>query len=382
VRDCCSCPRYAGRRWRWPGCFFGQLLFPYAYAYQDYYFYSCAVFLAAALGFFLSGLLDSRLPRWLVWPLLAVPFAAQIATYRGNYYPQQLVKSDGGFAFTTALRDFLPKDSVIIVVGADWSAIVPYYAQRKALMVRNGLENNGEYLDRAFADLVDEDVSALVLMGDQRHNYFVIQRAAAAFGIDTLPSAVHDRAEIYCSLRYRDRFKQDLRAANNLWDMINEPMAPVAPPAGPFRVRPTTAQTAFPFVSPAPLRAYFQYGLGYMWLDGQKIIFAHPDSDIWMRAPGQATQIEWDFGLVPDSYLRAEGRTDGVEFSITAMSARGGVREIFRRYLDPVARPSDQGKQKVVVPYLPRPGEILHFSDRAGPNAAFDWTYWARIEVK
>ncbi len=116
--------------------FWAQLLFPYAYAYQDYYFYSCAVFLVAGLGFLLIGLFDTRLPRWLCWLLLAMPFGAQAVTYVRGYYPLQLVQSAGGFPFTRALRDFLPKESVVIVAGDDWSAIIPYYTQRKALMIR------------------------------------------------------------------------------------------------------------------------------------------------------------------------------------------------------------------------------------------------------
>lgn len=59
--------RGSAKRWSvgMAGVFFAaQLLFPFAYAYQDYYFYACAAFLLAALGITLLGVLDSRLPRW------------------------------------------------------------------------------------------------------------------------------------------------------------------------------------------------------------------------------------------------------------------------------------------------------------------------------
>jgi len=293
------------------------------------------------------------------------------------------VQSEGGFSFTRALRDFLPKDSVIIVVGGDWSAIIPFYSQHKALMVRSGLENDGAYLDRAFAELADEDVSALVLLGGQKHNYFVINRAAAMFGIDIQPSAVHDRAEIYCNLRYRDQFKAKLKEAHDMGgDLINEPMPALGSMSQPFRVLPVTAHTAFPNIDPAPTRAHFQFGLGYMWLEGRKIIFAHPSSDVWVRAPGRSGQVEWEFGLVPDSYQRTGSRTDGVEFSITGISAGNRERVLFKRYLAPVNQARDRGTQKITVPFEPRPGEILRFSDRPGPGDAFDWAYWVRIEVK
>src|SRR5258708_4343361 len=121
-------------RWRVLGTggmfLLAQCLFPFAYAYQDYYFYACAVFLNAAFGFLLLGLLDSRVPRWCGWLVLLVPFAAELNTYWRGYRPLQMVQSNGGFPFTEALRDLVPQESVIIVAGADWAAMIPLYAQR------------------------------------------------------------------------------------------------------------------------------------------------------------------------------------------------------------------------------------------------------------
>jgi len=374
-------------RVRWPalalaGVFFwAQLLFPYAYAYQDYYFYSCAVFLSAGFGYLVFGLLDSRCPRWLAWPLVAVPFVAQAVTYYTGYYQEQRLVSDGGFPVTAAMRDALPRDSVIIVSGADWASMIPYYAQRKALMVRNGLENDGPYLQRAFADLADEEVSALVLVGIQCGNRFIVDRAVQAFDIDPMPTVTAPNVEVYVSRRIRDRFKQDVRAANNYGQLVNPDVAPLNLPAEPYPVRPGTAHAAYVNISPAPVRAYFQFGWGHMWVDGRKGTFAHPNSDLWIHAPGAATRIEMDFGLVNGAYEGPKDKTDGVEFSIIGISA-DSEREIFRRYLDPVARAADRGTQKEVIPYQPFPGEILQFSTRPGATAGYDWAYWTRIEVK
>ena len=125
-----------------------------------------------------------------------------------------------------ALRDFLPKGSVIVVAGGDWSAIVPFYSQRKALMVRNGLEDNAAYLDRAFRDLADEDVVALVLLGNQRHNNFIWWTARprlSASDPNCLPPSTN-RAGIYCSLRYHDRFKKKLKESITSGILTNEPV--------------------------------------------------------------------------------------------------------------------------------------------------------------
>ncbi len=363
--------------------FLAQLLFPWAYAYQDYYFYTCALFLSAAFGWLFLGALDSRIPRWLCWGLLVVPFAAHLWVYFGNYHKQQMAVSEGGFSYTMALRDFLPKSSVIIVVGADWSAIIPYYSQHRALMVRNGLENDAAYLDRAFAGLADEDVAALVLAGGQLDNLAVVDRAATAFGLDRVPTVTHPAVKIYCSLRYRDRFKQQLAEANNFGDLVNPAVPLLAPelPSKPWRVSQALALTDFPHISPAPLRAYMKFGLGYMTVEKKKVLFAHAPSEVWIRPPGQATRIEWDFGFLAGAYEREGPKTDGAEFVISTYFA-GVEREIFKRVLDPLNRPADRGLQQVSISYRPAPGEILRFSTRPGEGGAFDWIYWAKIEAK
>jgi hypothetical protein len=364
--------------------FWAQFLFPYAYAYQDYYFYSCAVFAVAGLGWLVIGLFDSRLPRWLCWVLLAVPFVAQAATYVRGYYPMQLVQSAGGFPFTRAIRDFLPKDSVIVVAGDDWAAIVPYYAQRKALMIRNGLENDAIYLDRAFDDLADEEVSALVLMDRQRGNHALIERAAKAFGTDREPSFSSDRAEVYCNLRYRKSAKEALRAAGDYDGLVNKIYDPAGPPppARPFRVTPSAARESFSGISPAPIRAHFETGVGYVWVNTQKVLFAHPDANLWIPAPRGATQITWEFGLIAEAYTRTGPATDGVEFMVTAIKPGQEREVVFRRKLDPVNRAEDRGPQREVIRHKAVPGEILHFSTAPGEGRAFDWAYWARIDVR
>ena len=315
--------------------------------------------------------------------LLAVPVFAQLHTYRENYYPGQVAQSEGGFPFTRALRDFLPKDSVIVVAGGDWSAIIPYYTQRKALMIRNGLENDATYLDRAFADLADETVGALVLVDAQSGNRALVERTAAAFGTDRQPSFSSDRAEIYCNLLYRDRLKEDLRNAGNYDGLKNETSAPApAATTQPFRISSGLARTSFPGISPAPIRAHFEFGLGYIWIEERKVIFAHPHTNLWIPAPSQTKQITWDFGIVSGAYEGKEGKTDGVEFTLMGIRPGGEYRVVFRRILEPATQAADRGTQHEVISYETVPGEILEFSTSPGQGRSFDWAYWAKIEVK
>jgi hypothetical protein len=117
-------------------------------------------------------------------------------------------------------------------------------------------------------------------------------------------------------------------------------------------------------------------------LDGQTVLNAHPDSDLWLRAPRGAREIRWSFGIFNNAWQKTGGRTDGVEFSVHGLLPGGQTRVVFQRTLDPVKRPGDRGPQSAVISFQAGPGELLHFTTRPGPSDSYDWAYWGPIEVK
>jgi Dolichyl-phosphate-mannose-protein mannosyltransferase len=364
--------------------FLAQLMFPFAYAYQDYYYYACAIFLLAAVGVILFGVLDSRLPRWACGLIIATPLVAQLTTYWQGYLHDQRLVSNGGFNYTLALSEISPPKSVIIVAGADWAAMVPLYSQRKALMIRNGLEFDDAYLKRAFDDLADEDVSALILVGPQRYNGKLLNLAAAHFNLDpSAPTFSQTYTDVYFSRPYIETVHVRLRSSLRYPELtFKEEKSAAQSLDVPFSVTPGMARTSFSTVSPAPFRARFRFGIDQVEIDGRIALSAHPDSDVWVRPPAGAKQITWDFGLLPDAYLRKGDRSDGVEFIVSGETPDGNKRQIFRRVLNPTDVAADRGLQHESISYQPLPDEVLIFSDRPNSGYAYDWTYWARIEVK
>lgn len=363
--------------------FLAQLLFPFAYVYQDYYFYACGVFLLLAMGFILDGLLDSRLPRWLCGLLAAVLFLVPLHTYWRGYWKAQEVVSEGGFPYTTALRELTPKNSVIIVCGGDWAAIVPYYSQRRALLIRNGLVADQAYLARAFAELGDEDVAALVLLHDQRGNRLVRDMAVAKFDLEPEPTFSHPTADIYCSWRDSNRIRDGIKARGNYGPltMLNARAKP-REQNGLMWVTPTMARMELSQVTPVPLRVRFGFGYETFGYGDKTVLNAHPDSDLWLRAPRDATRIEWNFGMISSAWEKSGDKTDGVEMQVLGLQPGGPPRVIYHRVLDPVSRPEDRGDQTAIIPYQAVPGEFLQFLTRPRGSKSYDWTYWGRIEVK
>src|SRR5690606_33265953 len=125
---------------------------------------------------------------------------AQAVTYWTGFRQEQAVRQPEVLPFTDILRDTTPSDSVIVVAGADWNAAIPLYAQRRALMIRNGLEHDHDYLKRAFQDLAGEDVSAIVLCGPVRQNTHVLRIVTDSMDFDmTTPTFFHREVDIYIS---------------------------------------------------------------------------------------------------------------------------------------------------------------------------------------
>lgn len=364
-------------------CFLaGQSLFPNAYAHHDYYFYACAFFVLAALGFGLLGLLDSHWPRWLVWLIALVPAVAGLNTYRQSYATWQNVRSAGGSGLTEAIKAYTPPGSVIIIAGANWVPIIPYYSQRKALMIRNGLEWDWAYQDRAYGDLAGEDVSALVLVGDQRTNDELRRRTVARFGLDDAATFTHYDAEVYLNRRYRENAVLRLRQPHGL-DGIATTARPVDQTnplaADPTMVAPGVGATVFPMMSPAPVSYRMRFGLSVIQLGAHQVLGAHPDSELTFAVPPGATRLECVYGILPEAYDKG---TNGVSFSAAWELPDGGRREIYRRLLSPSDDPRDRGDQSAKVALGPIPaGARLVLLTGTNGNENFDWAYWGEIRI-
>jgi hypothetical protein len=368
------------------GMFFvAQFMMPYAFAYQDYYYYICAVFAVVAAGYVVTGLLERPQTAWAGLALWVVLFAAQVQAYRLDYYRQQSVVHEGGYPFTTVIREMTPKNSVIVVAGADWAAMTPLYAERRALMVRNGLENDRDYLRRAFDDLKGELVSAVVLWQQTRHNQNFIEQVCAHFAFDAKGPTFswEDKADVYVNPLYaravQFRLLNDRRLAGI---RLPESAHEIVKDARVLRFTPEEARVMFVQMEPLPYQVSFDLGLDWMDLGNRKVLSVHPNADIWIDPGAHASRIEWTFGMFESAYVKEGDKTDGVIFLVTGETPDGASRIIYERLLDPLHNEADRGDQRVVIPYLPLPGESLRFSTRGNRSTAYDWAYIQELMVR
>jgi len=344
---------------------------------------ACAVFAAGAMGFVLNGVFSLRWPRWVRWPLMLVPFVALYAAYASYYYPQHRIKSPGGTGLTMALKEYLPKDTVLIIAGSDWAGIIPYYSKHRALMIRNGLEGDETYLNRAFDDLGDENVGALVLTGNQKGNRWLLDKAAAKFNLDRAPTFSHPSGDVYVNKLYRMMIVERLHipplpeGVTSEAKVTDESFSPEIPTV----ITPGQGRAMFSCVRPSPWKFRMNKGYGLWDIDGRPVINAHPEADLWVRPSRGAREVLMEFAIRREAYEGVD-RTTGVEFSVELESPAGATRQVFKRYLDPANEQADRGLQREVFPIEPGPDESLVFRTRGPGSEAFDWAYWAKIEVR
>ena len=111
----------------------------------------------------------------------------QAGRYMAGYYLVQKSVSDGGDGLTRSLCGLTEADEFLVITGQDWNSMTPYYARRRALMIRPDVEENLAQLDAAFAALAGEKIGALVLGPATSLGRGDLIRRAEALGIDRHP---------------------------------------------------------------------------------------------------------------------------------------------------------------------------------------------------
>ncbi|MFM8332161.1 MAG: hypothetical protein ACKN9T_10770, partial [Candidatus Methylumidiphilus sp.] len=119
-----------------------SLVFFNLHRIHSYYQSANAIFLSIALGLALTGAMESTTPhrKATVFAL----YLAMILSFIGSsywYFSLRSTYSSSYQPLASYLQERTQKDSVIVIAGLDWSAEVPYLAERKAVMLRDGLED-------------------------------------------------------------------------------------------------------------------------------------------------------------------------------------------------------------------------------------------------
>lgn len=383
------------RRWREMtlclGLFSAALvIFPLLYAYHDYYYVANAVLLLLAMGLALVGLAESG--ARIAWVLLglAVICGGQAGRYFHHYHEEQSTIRPGGDALSFTMRQLTRPEEVLIIQNQDWNSMLPYYAERRALMIREPAESNAPQLEAAFAALAGEKIGALVVSRNVWDQAGLI-RSAARFGLETKPSFFSCGMAVFLPESRRQENIRRLRAGN-LPDITLAPGMEAAREslAGQWRTFASLTpdeRENFRTMQPRPVRYYSSFGPGLDSGSGELRFGAHPVTRLVFPLQAGRQVLTTSVNFSPPAYdqaLPANLITDGVEVTLSELGQGHDVRRLFTRLVNPGQNPADRGDQAVRIEFaLPVPGEVeLFFGPGPQNQDTRDWISIGPVDIR
>lgn len=358
------------------------LLFPVLYAHHEYYYVANTLLLLLAMGLVLVALAESAVSRWLVYGIAALLLCGQGWRYVGHYYPSQRAISPGGDGLTRSLQALTNPRDVVVVLGQDWNSMTPYYAQRRAVMLRDAVARDPEKVEQALTGLAGETIGALVLVGQPDGAQWLIDRAAAR-GIDPQPLYVWRDARVYLPRARREELLNALME-NHFHEVQIAPRVEI--PKRDLSARwfemaslRVWEKENFGGMEPLPVRFFCRFGPSMDGSSGQRMFGAHPVTRLVFALPAGAHTLRSALQMRVEAYrldLPDSETTDGVEVSLFALGAAGEKRLLATRLFDPRHNRDDRGNLRPLEFSftLEQAGEVeLYFGPGPAGRDTRDW---------
>lgn len=359
----------------------GPLVFSNLYFIHDYYLYSSGVFFLAALALPFKQLME-RTDFAFGTRLAVTVFAlgAQFAGYLHTYYNPQRTAAAQPPDLALAIKRVTQKDDVLVGFGMHWNPVLPYYSERRAVMVPDEFIRDGKAISHALTNLGSARVAAVILAR--------LTQPGPDFFAPWLKKLSMDETPFLQTGEYSVHLRKDLLpdalkalAGFPLHDVLlyqGQLAKPGEKPPIIFWVDQVSDRSVFSMMTPQPVKVTVPFGLGAEQIEGRLSFAAHTPTDIEIPVPTGARHVSADFGLNPGAY----DKSDGVEFEVVLLRPNGWRQRIFDRVIQPSLLAGDRGRQTFSVETAaPMEGTLLFRTLPAG-NPNFDWAYWSRIEVR
>ena len=167
------------RRWNWivvacVALYVGTILvFFNLHVVHEYYPYSNAIFLLVATGALITSILKIPGRRaWIGAALLVLQIGACGFRYFTHYYPIQSKNAPGRPEAAALIDSTTRPQSVILILGLDWSSEFPYQSSRRAIMDATFGHKSDSWgtgpIEHALANQGPRNVTALVACDEGR----------------------------------------------------------------------------------------------------------------------------------------------------------------------------------------------------------------------
>jgi hypothetical protein len=199
---------FAGRR----RSFFGTcmilalsapLVFVNLHYVHEYYTYANGIFMIAAVGTCLAALLERGAGhRRAALYFLVLIVAVSLLRFAQYYYPKVVFREQQIAGVSAAVQQITSRDDVIVILGCDWSPEIPYYSERRALMIPRWSDGVADNPAAYLRQLAGYRIGALVVKegpAEPERYHDVVNRLTHALGTSPAsPSYADDGYRVYC----------------------------------------------------------------------------------------------------------------------------------------------------------------------------------------
>lgn len=267
--------------------------------------------------------------------------------------------------------------------------MIPYFAQRRAMLLRPGVENDRQRVLEAWTKLAGEKLGALVVAGPLEQRQWIITEATKRGLVDKPLILWRDVAAFLPAARRQESL--NLLADTSWHEVRPGPDAESSAPPRPgtwFEVGKLDRKSGAMFdgMRPRPARCFSSFGLMKDDSFGRYHFGAHPVTRLVFALPAGRHVLRTSLQFSPEAYrtdMPDDKTTDGVEFSLFALEDGKPGRLFFTRLLNPKIRSEDRGDKPMTIEFdLAEAGEIELFIG-PGPQGrdTRDWVMLGALTI-
>ena len=123
-----------------------------------------------AIGFLMVSIIETRKGEILGIAFCGIALAAGITGHHKGYLSVQEKNHTELMPLAMQIRETTPKDAVNIYVGFDWDSTIPYYSERRALMIADwtNLKLTAQDVRKAFQNVRNEKIGSIFIARPSR----------------------------------------------------------------------------------------------------------------------------------------------------------------------------------------------------------------------
>ena len=277
-----------------------------------------------------------------------------------------------------------PPDNVVLIYGWDWNTLIPYYADRRAILMTPSRENDPAVLQEILARLKPGQVSTLVIQGERKQDTAFIKWCTSLLNLSSTAVAKSPDGDIYCPASQVQALKTEVEGKIALYPGVTFNFTnPLERPDPRLKYQKPIPADFATVTSPAPFALFTPWTIQVAEIAGQPGISANAPSELHFNAPAGAKRIEASVGIL-DGAFTGPGKTDGIDVVIFELLPTGGRRILYQRFLNPAVVPTDRGLQTITLNDIGSITGPIVFALYPGPadNMSFDWGYWRKIKIE